>query len=134
MERVVGDYVISNEKALLKLERVINLLRNSYWAKNRTEDVINKSIENSTCYGIYLGNQQVGFARVVTDYATVFYLCDVIIDDEHRKKGLGKKLMECIIEDFGGMHGLLGTLDAHGLYDQYGFKGNSSTLMSRRPN
>ncbi|MBB3108778.1 GNAT superfamily N-acetyltransferase [Paenibacillus phyllosphaerae] len=131
MERQVGAYVISDDKARLDLDRIGQLLSTSYWAKQRAADVIAQSIANSVCYGIYEGERQVGFARVVTDYATVFYLCDVIIDEAHRGNGLGKQLMACIIEQYGGLHGLLGTLDAHGLYEQYGFRQNER-LMNRR--
>ena len=134
MERRYDDYVISDDKTMLSLERIKNLLSNSYWAKNRPAEVILKSIENSVCYGIYYEKYQVGFARVVTDWVTVYYLCDVFIDEKYRGKGLGKKLIEIIVGEFEGMMGLLGTLDAHGLYEQYGFKKNSERLMNRRPN
>ncbi|TYP74498.1 GNAT family N-acetyltransferase [Paenibacillus methanolicus] len=131
MEKQFGEYRISTDKGLLDLERICRLLSNSYWANQRAVEVVRKSIDNSICYGIYRGSEQVGFARVVTDHATVFYLCDVIIDVAHRKQGLGKQLVACIIEQFGNLHSLLGTLDAHGLYEQYGFQRNER-LMNRR--
>ena len=65
----------------------------------------------------------VGFARIVTDYATMYWLCDVIIDENHQKNGLGKKLIEIItnMNELDGMFGILATRDAHGLYEKYGF-------------
>ncbi len=131
MERHYDDFVISDDKTMLSLERIKDLLSSSYWAKDRPVEVIVKSIENSVCYGIYYEKYQVGFARVVTDWVTVYYLCDVFIDEKYRGKGLGKKLIEIIVGEFEGMMGLLGTLDAHGLYEQYGFKKNSERLMMR---
>lgn len=64
-----------------------------------------------------------GFARAVTDYATIYWLCDVIIDEKHRGHGLGKMLVESVVncEELAGLRGILGTKDAHGLYEQYGF-------------
>ena len=103
-----------------------NFLTNSYWAKNVTYDVVKKSIKNSFCFGIYKDTKQIGFARVVTDYATTFYLCDVIITDEYRGKGLGKMLMDVVFsyEDIQGLFGLLMTKNAHDLYRRYGFQGS----------
>ncbi|WP_441874589.1 GNAT family N-acetyltransferase [Paenibacillus sp. 2TAB26] len=95
--------------------------------------MIKKSINNSVCFGVYDGDKQVGFARVVTDFATMYYLCDVYIDEEYRGAGLGKKLVEVITEQFEGMMGLLGTLDGHGLYEKYGFMKNTERFMNRRP-
>lgn len=71
-------------------------LSKTYWASNRTKETIELSIKNSICYGLYHNNEQVGFARVLTDYATMYWLCDVIIDQAHRGKGLGKKFVQCI--------------------------------------
>ncbi|MEK5057936.1 GNAT family N-acetyltransferase [Paenibacillus sp. FSL H7-0326] len=82
---------------------------------------------------MYYGDRQIGFARIITDWATVYYLCDVFIDEEYRGRGLGKKLIEVIIEEYEGMMGLLGTLDGHGLYEKYGFMKNTERFMNRRP-
>ena len=86
------------------------------------------------CYGIYNKNIQVGFARVITDYATTYYICDVIIDESHRGKGLGKKLIHTITEDeqLKPLFGILATRDAHGLYEQYGFVKNPDKYMSKQ--
>lgn len=133
METWYGEYFISDDKSLVDRDVVCDFLSRSYWASHRTPDVIRKSIDNSVCYGIYHGNNMIGFARVVTDWATLYYLCDVFIDENHRRHGLGKKLVETIIADFPDVTGLLATNDAHGLYEQYGFVRDSESFMRRRP-
>ncbi len=118
-----GGYTISTDKARLNIELVQDFLNHSsYWAQNRSSAVIEKSIENSLCFGVYRGDTQVGFARVVTDYATFAWLCDVFIVEAHRGQGLGKKLVETIATypELQGMLFLLATRDAHGLYQTYG--------------
>jgi len=132
-ETKYNDYLISNDKKLLSLEKIYEFLSKSYWANNRTKEVINESIKNSECYGIYLDNNQVGFARLVTDYSVMYWLCDVYIDVKHRKKGLGKKLMETIIKNdqLINLTGILGTKDAHQLYEKYGFV-NAQGFMRRK--
>jgi GNAT superfamily N-acetyltransferase len=96
----------------------------SYWAKNIPYGLVSKAIRNSMCFNVYAGETQVAFARVVTDHATFAYLCDVVVNEAHRGKGIGKMLMKRIMED-PSLQGLrrfmLGTKDAHGLYRQYGF-------------
>lgn len=128
-----GDYLISTDKSLLSIDSIANLLSKSYWAKERKVDVIQKSISNSQCYGLYFESQQVGFARVVSDFATVYWICDVIVDEAHRGKGLGKKLIECIVntEEFLNIRGILATSDAHGLYEQFGFQKDQGRFMRR---
>jgi len=133
MELMYNEFLISDDKSRINVETVCEFLSRSYWANQRPKDTVIKSIRNSACYGIYHEDRQVGYARVVTDEATMYYLCDVFIDEEYRGKGLGKKLVEIIIEKYDGMMGLLGTLDAHGLYEQYGFMKNPERLMNRRP-
>ena len=124
MDIIFGEYKFNDNKSLISINKVCELLENSYWANNRKREINIKAIENSICIGIYLKEEMVGFARLVTDYATMYWLCDVIIDENHRKNGLGKKLIEIIskMNQFEGMFGLLATRDAHGLYEKYGFK------------
>jgi GNAT superfamily N-acetyltransferase len=131
---MIAEYYISKEKEKLQLDRVKNLLKQTYWAADRPEEAIIKSIQNSICYGIFENNlTQVGFARIITDYATTYYLCDVIIDKEHRAKGLGKLLIENITNDIDlkNLRGLLLTKDAHGLYKQYGFERDTEKFMQK---
>jgi len=124
MEVVFKDFLISDDKGKLQINKICHLLNNSYWAENRPREIIEKSIVNSICFGVYHNNSQIGFARCVTDYATVYWLADVVIDTEYRKQGVGKALMEVVInyEELKGCFGVLATKDAHGLYEQYGFK------------
>jgi ribosomal protein S18 acetylase RimI-like enzyme len=122
---------------MIKFEDVFELLRKSYWATARSKEIIIKSIENSFCFGVYDKDKQIGFARMITDYATYAYLCDVIIDEEYRGQGIGKALVGYIMErpelvDVRSMW--LSTSDAHKLYEKYGFEGvnDTSKLMIKR--
>ncbi len=120
-------YIISTDQARLDLDTVCAFLReSSYWAQERPRDVMERSIANSLAFGVYRGEyaQQIGFARVVTDYATFGWLGDVFILAEFQGHGLGKWLIETVVThpDIQGMRRLmLATRDAHGLYSQYGF-------------
>ena len=119
------EFTISTDKGLLDIDRVHGFLANeSYWAKNRTPEQTRTAIANSICFGVYYGDRQIGFARVVSDMATFAYLGDVFILDEFRGRGLGKMLMKAILE-YPELQGLrrwiLATRDAHGLYEQFGF-------------
>jgi len=120
------DYEISADKSRLDVAMIHDYLANrSYWAEGVPLSVVRRSIENALCFGVYLQGKQVGFARVVTDYATIAYLADVFILEEYRGRGLGKKLVKTIMEhpDLQGLRlWLLGTKDAHELYGKYGFK------------
>lgn len=118
-------WFISTEPALVDVDVVHHLLQGSYWAETRSKDVIRESIANSICFGAYLraDRRQIGFARVVTDKVTFSWICDVIVDDAHRGKGVGKALMTAVMEHpcVRSTMNLLGTRDAHGLYEQFGF-------------
>jgi predicted GNAT family N-acyltransferase len=130
---IKGCY-ISKDKSKLQIENIKTLLKQTYWAADRQEVTIAKAIKNSICYGIFDNcNNQVGFARVITDYATAYYLCDVIINKEYRGKGLGKSIIEFITNDseLKSLRGLLITKDAHGLYEQYGFERDAEKFMQK---
>ncbi len=117
---------ISTDKSLIDVNTVYDFLSvQSYWAKGRSMATIQRSIENSLCFGVYMDGKQVGFARVVTDYAVFAWIMDVFIDPNYRGKGLGKKLIEAIKthKDLQTLYRWgLTTTDAHGLYQQFGFK------------
>jgi GNAT superfamily N-acetyltransferase len=134
MNLVFEDYVISDDKNRLNLDTLLGFLKRSYWASDRSRESTEKAIANSLCIGVYHLNKQIGFARIVTDYATVYYLCDVFIDENHRGAGIGKKLIEAIVnyDELIDLTGLLGTKDAHSLYEHYGFLKDSTRFM-RRP-
>ena len=124
MERQVGTAIISDEKDRLQIERICGLLKTSYWAGERSRETIERSIEHSLCFGVYQNGEQVGFARCVTDYATMFWLADVILDERVRGQGLGKALVDTIIDHelLQGLVGTLATRDAQGLYQRFGFE------------
>ena len=118
------SYFISDNKDLLDIGFIHFELSNSYWAKNIPIELVQKSIAHSLCFGVYKDKKQIGFARVISDYATFGYLCDVIIAQEEQGKGAGKMLMEFILKhpDLKGLRRfMLATRDAHTLYTKYGF-------------
>jgi len=121
-----GGFLYSTDKSKLDVDYVHHFLSSrSYWSPDVPREIVAKSIENSLAIGIYKDNRQVGFARVVTDYATFGYLADVFVDESFRGVGLSKKLMDFILSfDFvpGLRRFLLATKDAHGLYEQFSFK------------
>jgi GNAT superfamily N-acetyltransferase len=120
-----GEFLVSTDRARLNLDVVHGFLTNCYWAKGISRELVGRSIHNSLCFGIYdAGAQQVGFARVISDFATIAYLGDVFVLESHRGRGLGKWMMECIIQHpalQGLRRWILLTRDAHGLYAQFGF-------------
>ncbi|WP_040513149.1 GNAT family N-acetyltransferase [Gracilibacillus halophilus] len=130
-----NDIKISQDKSLLDMEAIYEFLQQSYWANRRTKEKMIKSIEYSFCYGVYHHNKQIGFARIVTDYATMYYLCDVFIDEQYRGNGIGKRLIEEITrsDDFKDLFGYLSTRDAHLLYEQYDFHLEQEKVMTRIP-
>ena len=121
-----GNYSISTDQKKLDLEMLHDFLSNkAYWSRGLPEEVMIRSIEQSLCFGLYQSEKQVGFARIITDYATIAYLGDVFILEEFRGKGLSKWLMQTIMEypDLQGLRRwILLTGDAHGLYKQFGWE------------
>jgi GNAT superfamily N-acetyltransferase len=125
MEWKRGEFTISTDRALLDRDAIHAFLAASYWAGGIPRETLDRAIENALCFGIYDGDRQVGFARVVSDFATFAYLADVFVVDSHRGRGLSKWLME-VIMGHPRLQGLrrwsLATRDAHGLYARYGFR------------
>jgi GNAT superfamily N-acetyltransferase len=126
-EKAVGAYLISTDRTRLDLDAIHTYLsEKSYWARGRSAEIIVRSIENSVPFGLYRDGAQVGFARVVTDAATFAWIADVYVLASERGQGLGKALVEAVLEH-PAVHGLprvmLATADAHGLYEGYGFEG-----------
>lgn len=123
--KVNGEYRVSTDPNELDLAAIHNYLStDSYWAQEIPVAVVEKAIANSLCFGLYKENQQIGFARLVTDKATFAYLADVYVLEEHRGQGLSKWLME-VIQSHPDVQGLrrwmLMTRDAQGLYEQFGW-------------
>lgn len=130
----MSSIIISDDKSKFPVEQAIELLHTTYWAENRDPEVIRKSIENSIVFGVYSEDSLIGMARVITDFATTFYLADVVIDEKYRGNGIGKKLISTIVSDkrFSSLLGILVTRDAHGLYEHFGFKRDTERAMTRR--
>jgi GNAT superfamily N-acetyltransferase len=124
VEWVYRSYRVTDDQAVVDLEVVHSLLSVSYWAAGRPKDLTKRAIQNSLCFSVLLEGKQVGFARVVTDYAVFAWIADVIIDPDHRGKGLGKFLIQCIQNhpEVPASLQMLRTQDAHGLYEKFGFK------------
>ncbi|QYK54269.1 MAG: GNAT family N-acetyltransferase [Fimbriimonadaceae bacterium] len=122
---------ISRDRKRLDRERIYQWMKESYWADERTQDVIDQSIENSECWSAFEDGVMVGFARVITDRATFAWLCDVYVGEEFRGRGVSTALMDAIMacEDYASVRWMLGTRDAHGLYEKYGFE--TSTVQDR---
>ncbi|HUO25209.1 MAG TPA: GNAT family N-acetyltransferase [Candidatus Aquilonibacter sp.] len=125
VEQRRGEFLISTDRKRVDRDAVHAFLTSSYWARGIPREVVARSIENSLCFGVYDGlGAQVGFARVISDFATYAYLGDVFVSESHRGRGLGKWLMECIMQH-PALQNLrrwsLVTRDAHGLYAQFGF-------------
>ena len=121
----LSNIEISTDKGRLDVDAIYKFLsEESYWAEKRTREQTRTAIENSICFGVYDGERQIGFARVVSDKATFAYLGDVFIVSDYQGQGIGKMLMSTILEhpDLQGLRRwVLATKDAHGLYTQFGF-------------
>jgi len=132
----MNDLIISDDKSKLDVELIHKFLTSSYWAGGRTIEEVKKSIEHSSCFGIYKNDKQIGFARILTDFTVIAYLMDVFIIEEYRGKGFSKMLLKRIFEDerFKGIKKwMLATKDAHSLYTQFGFEKikNPDRLMEK---
>lgn len=120
------DYSITEDRSKMPLTAVMALLSQTYWADKRTAEQVQRSIDNSRCYGVHLDDKGilVGFARVISDFATTYYLCDVVIDKGYQHQGLGKALISHIehLPEYQGLRGILITRDAHALYEKFGYQ------------
>lgn len=129
-------YTMSTDPAKLDAGKVRAFLATSHWAEGIPLETVGKALQNSLCFGLYRQGEQVGLARVVTDYATFAYLCDVYVLKEHRGKGLGQWLVECVMthpELQNLRRFTLATKDAHGVYARFGFAppGAPERMMER---
>ena len=130
------NLLISTDPDLLDIDAVCDFLSRAYWSQGRPRDRIELSLRHSLVFGIYADSRQIGLGRVVTDYTTFAWLCDVFIHEDHRGRGIGKWLMASILshpELQGLRRFLLVTRDAHGLYSQFGFTSmkNPESWMER---
>ena len=118
------NFTISTDPSRLDIDAIADMLTRAYWASGRPRETTVKAIPNSLVFGVYDGDKQIGLARIISDYAVFAYLCDVIIHEDYRARGLGKWLMETVKShpDLQGLRRwVLATHDAHQLYKQYGF-------------
>lgn len=122
----MSDYILTFDRDRVDIDLVHRYLsRDSYWAASIPRATVEESIRNSLCISAFSGDTQVGFARVITDYATFGYLADVFVVEEHRGRGISKRIVEAAMTHprlAGLRRWLLVTRDAHGLYEQYGFR------------
>ena len=120
-----GDYSVSTDREKMQLDKIVGFMRRSYWAAERPQALIKRTLDTSLCFALFEKDEQIGFARVITDYAVFAYLLDVFIAEDKRGLGLGKWLMDIII-DYPALKDvdawMLATKDAHTLYAKYGFK------------
>jgi len=121
----MGKFLISTDRSKLDVDVIHKFLARSYWAEGIPRETVARSIENSLCFGVYDNANQIGFARVISDFATYAYVADVFILEPYRERGLGKELMASImahpdLQDL--RRWSLGTRDAQGLYAQFGFE------------
>ena len=119
-----GTFAVTCDPAKMDRAVIAEFLASSYWAKGIPAATVERSLANSLCFALLDGDRQIGFARVISDYATIAFLNDVFILPEYRGRGLSKWLMECVIshsELQGLRRWILATRDAHGLYAKYGF-------------
>lgn len=125
LEYKKDDFLITTDFEKIDFDTVCSLLGKSYWANSRERDVNIKSFKNSLSFSLFHSYKQIGVLRVITDYSTFAYLCDVIIDEEYRHKGLGVWFLECVFkhpELQGLRRWVLATKDAHELYKKFGFE------------
>ncbi len=130
-------YTIVSGAENMLLEDIVRLLRRTYWANSRPVERIRTSVQNSACFGVWHSDEKklIGFARVISDYATMYYLSDVVVDEAYRHKGLGTALISYIesLPEYRGLRGFLITRDAHGLYEKFGYKVLNGRAMAKDP-
>jgi ribosomal protein S18 acetylase RimI-like enzyme len=141
-DRVVGerrgDLLLSTDRARLDLGAILSMLHASHWGAAVTREILERAVENSVCVGVYRGDEQLGFARAVTDLATYAYLTDVIVAENARGRGVGSWMIEALLAhpDLQGLRRVtLFTRDARPLYEKFGFSTEmpASTYMEMRP-
>jgi len=134
-----SNFYISTDPSKMDIDFIYDFISNSYWSKGIPKALLEKAITNSFCFGIFRkeNDHQVGFARLITDYATYAYLADVFVNEDFQGKGLGQLLIKTIVEhpDLSAIRSFnLYTADAHSLYEKFGFrKVEDGTAMKWKP-
>ena len=126
--------IIVDDSSQVDLDVVYDLLKKTYWAKDRSKETIAKTIENSLCFSVFKNDKQIGFARVVTDFATFSWIAEVIIEPRFRRQGIGKFLMQCVTQHpaIKSTTQTLRTRDAHGLYEKFNFERSEFMVRLRK--
>lgn len=129
------DIIDNKQQIISHINDLFELLSQTYWAKNRSEEIVRTMIQNSLCFAAFDKEKMVAFARVITDYATMYYINDVVVSEEYRGCGLGKRLIERIVNDerLCG-YGILLTKDAQKLYEKFEFGDCPEICLYRSPN
>ena len=118
------NFTISTDPSRLDVDAIVDMLARAYWAQGRTREMVARYLQHSLTFGLYEGSRQIGLARIVSDFATFAWLCDVFVHEDYRGHGLGKWLMASVHShpDLQGLRRwMLATRDAHGLYRQFGW-------------
>ena len=134
MEWHRDEFTITDDRNKVQAEGVAELLSRTYWGHKRPRQVVEKLIPNSFCFSLLRNGEQIGFARVVTDFTVFSWLSDLVINDHYRGKGLGRWFLDCILNhpEIAGTQFVLQTTHGHALYKKFGFQG-SEKLMTRQP-
>ena len=133
MEWRKDEYLITDDRAKVQLEVVHRLLAATYWGDRRPREIVDRMVAGSICFSLYHGSKQIGFGRAVTDSTTFTWVADIVVEPEFRGAGLGKWIMECLLEHpaIKGTQLVLQTRDAQGLYEQFGFSENSALMSTK---
>ena len=134
MEWIDGDYKLTDDVQQMDAKAIHALLQGTYWAAKRSLEQVECSLKNSLCLGLFYDGRQIGIARVITDYATFSYLCDVVVHPEHRGKGLGKWMTTTLVQHpaVEGIKMFLITKDAQGVYRPLGFEKHPYECMVKQ--
>ncbi|AZT84275.1 N-acetyltransferase [Marinobacter sp. NP-4(2019)] len=133
MEWRKDDYLITDDRSKVQLDVVHRLLAATYWGGRRPREIVDRMVSGSICFSLYHGSTQIGFGRAVIDSATFTWVADIVVEPEFRGSGLGKWIMECLLVHpaIKGTQMVLQTRDAQGLYEQFGFSGNSALMSTK---
>ncbi|MET4028492.1 GNAT family N-acetyltransferase [Marinobacter sp. KM021] len=133
MEWRKDDYLITDDRSKVQLDVVHRLLAATYWGGRRPREIVDRMVSGSICFSLYHGSTQIGFGRAVTDSATFTWVADIVVEPKFRGSGLGKWIMECLLVHpaIKGTQMVLQTRDAQGLYEQFGFTGNSALMSTK---
>lgn len=125
--------MITDDKSMMQTDKIYELLKTTYWARNWSYSRVKEAFDHSLCFGVFENGQQIAYARCVTDYATVFWLCDVIVEESHRNIGIGNELVKFVVShpQLKGLMGVLSSGHSKELYKRYGFRLSTNGCMLR---